>query len=156
MAKSPVDAVDAVDSRPRKASPPSIRSRLARGRRLRLTRNHLVVAALVVVAFWVLLGFARTITQLNSATDRQTALTDETAALVAQLEASERELELVQTDGFQAMQARAYGIGAPNEIVFSLEPGAPSPEPVIALGSEGPGDAAQTPLDAWLRLLFGD
>lgn len=156
MSKSAVEAVDGVESRPRKGRMQSLRVQLGSGRRFRLTRTHLVAAALVVVAVWVLLGFARTITELNSATDRQSALSDENAALVAQLDAGQRELELVQTDGFQALQARAFGIGAPDEIVFSLEPGAPSPEPVVPLGSNPARAVPQTPLDAWLRLLFGD
>ena len=131
-------------------------SQLGYGRRFRPTRGHLVAIALIVVGLWVTLGFARTITQLNAATDRQGQLTDETAALAAQLDASHRELQLVQTDGFQALQARMYGIGEPREVVFALEQGAPSPEPVIPLGRVSAGSAPQSPLAAWLRLLFGD
>jgi hypothetical protein len=125
-------------------------------RRFRLTRAHVVALVILVVGLWVVLSFGRTITALNSATGREQELTDETALLTAQLEASHRELELVQTDAFQALQARAFGIGKPGEVNFSLEPGAPSPEPVVPLGSEGNRAAPQTPLDAWLRLLFGD
>lgn len=129
---------------------------LGYGRRFRPGRSHLGLIVLLVIAFWVALGFARTITQLNAATERQVALTAETAALTAQLDAGHRELELVQTDGFQALQARAFGIGAPTEVAFALESGAPAAVPVVPLGSDGPGTEPQTPLDAWLRLLFGD
>ncbi len=129
---------------------------LGYGRRFRPARSHVGLIVLLVIAFWVVLGFARTITQLNAATERQVVLTVETTALTAQLDAGHRELELVQTDGFQALQARAFGIGAPGEIAFALESGAPAPVPVVPLGSDGPRSAPQTPLDAWLRLLFGD
>jgi hypothetical protein len=125
-------------------------------RRFRLTRGHLIVGVLVIVGFWVVLSFGRTITQLNTATDREQQLSDETTALAAELEASHRELALVQTQGFQALQARAFGIGKPGEVNFSLQPGAPSPEPVVPLGSQNNRPAPQTPLDAWLRLLFDD
>lgn len=146
MGRSAVDTTDAP-----KPGAPNVSSR-----RFKLTRAHLVAVVITVVALWVVLSFGRTITALNSATDREQQLADETTQLAAQLEASQRELALVQTDGFQAHQARAFGIGRPAEVNFSLEPGAPSPEPVIALGSEGNRAAPQTPLDAWLRLLFDD
>ena len=149
MGKSAVDtAADPQGSRT-PSPPPALR-------RLKLTRAHALAVVIVIVGLWVVLSFGRTITALNSATDREEQLVDETAALTAQIEASHRELALVQTEGFQALQARAFGIGKPTEVNFSLEPGAPSPEPVIPLGSEGNRAAPQTPLDAWLRLLFGD
>jgi hypothetical protein len=129
---------------------------LGYGRRFRPGRSHIGLIVLVVIAFWVVLGFARTITQLNAATERQLVLSAETTALTAQLEAGHRELLLVQTDGFQALQARAFAIGAPGEIAFALESGAPAPVAIVPLGSTGPGAEPQTPLDAWLRLLFGD
>lgn len=149
MGRSAVDAsVDSSGTRaPAPATPP---------RRFRLTRGHVVAVVLVIVGLWVVLSFGRTITQLNAATDREQRLTDETAQLAAQLDANRRELELVQTDAFQALQAREFGIGKPGEVNFSLEPGAPSPPPVIPLGNEGNQAAPHTPLDAWLKLLFGD
>lgn len=129
---------------------------LGYGRRFRPSRSHVGLIILVVIGFWMVLGFARTITQLNAATEHQLTLSAETAALTAQVEAGHRELDLVQTDGFQALQARAFGIGAPGEVAFSLESGAPSPPPVIPLGSASVAAQPQTPLDAWLQLLFGD
>lgn len=147
MAKSAVDNAEA----PKPSAPAA-----AKARRFRPTRAHVVAVVIAAAALWVILSFGRTITALNSATDREQQLTDETAALVDQLEASQRELALVQTDGFQALQARSFGIGKPGEISFSLEPGAPSPVPVAPLGSEGNRAPPQTPLDAWLRLLFDD
>jgi len=129
---------------------------LGYGRRLRPGKRHLGWIVLLIVASWALLSFGRTITQLNSASERQVALAAETAAISAQLAAGQRELELVQTDGFQALQARAFGIGAPGEVAFSLESAAPSAPRVVPLGSAALGAPPQTPLDAWLRLLFGD
>ncbi|MGI8929045.1 MAG: hypothetical protein ACR2H0_06245 [Candidatus Limnocylindrales bacterium] len=129
---------------------------LGYGRRFRPGRSHIGLLVVIVVAFWVVLGFARTMTQLNAATERRVVLTAETTALTAQVDAAHRELVLIQTDGFQALQARAFAIGAPGEIAFALEAGAPSPVPVVPLGSEGAATDPQTPLDAWLKLLFGD
>jgi hypothetical protein len=148
MGKSAVDTAEAPQ--------PSTPSKGSTVRRFRLTRAHAVALVIVIVGLWVVLSFGRTITALNSATDREQQLADETAQLTAQLEANHRELALVQTEGFQALQARAFGIGRPTEVNFSLEPGAPSPQPVTPLGSERNRASPQTPLDAWLRLLFGD
>jgi hypothetical protein len=133
----------------------SLRRQLGYGRRLR-PRRTLGLVALLVVGTWVILSFGRTITSLNDATARQAVLLSETSALTAQLQAGHRELDLVQTDSFQALQARAYGIGAPGEIAFSLESDAPAPLPITPLGAAGQQAQPQTPLDAWLRLLFGD
>ena len=141
---------------PAEAQLTTLGRQLGYGRRFRPGRSHIGLIVLVVIAFWVVLGFAGTMTELNAATDRRVVLTAETNALTAQVDAAHRELELVQTDGFQALQARAFAIGAPGEIAFALESGAPSPAPVVPLGRESPGSEPQTPLDAWLRLLFGD
>jgi hypothetical protein len=134
----------------------SLRKQLGYGRRMRPGRNHLALVAIVVIGAWVVVGFGRTITSMNAATDRQAALGAETQVLNAQLDAGERELELVQTDGFQALQARAYGIGTTGEIAFSLATDAPPPAHIVPLGESGTSAEAGSPLEAWLRLLFGD
>jgi cell division protein FtsB len=149
-------AVETVPSRVPERPMDSLRAQLGYGRRFKLRRGHVIALAVVAVAAWALLSFGRTITQLNAATDRESQLTDETTSLSAQLDASRREMELVQSEAFQQIQARAYGMGAPGEIVFALEPGAPSPVPVVPLGGLATKASAQTPLDTWLRLLFGD
>jgi len=134
----------------------SLRKQLGYGRRFRPGRNHLALLAIVVIGAWVVVGFGRTITSMNAATDRQAALTAETRLLNAQLDAGERELDLVQTDGFQALQARAFGIGTTGEIAFSLATDAPPAPHIVPLGEAGTAAEANSPLEAWLRLLFGD
>jgi cell division protein FtsB len=133
----------------------SLRKQLGYGRRFRPGRSHLALLAIVVVGAWVVVGFGRTITSMNAATDRQAALTVETQQLNAQLDAGERELELVQTDGFQAQQARAYGIGRPGEIAFALSADAPPAPHIVPLGEATTAAEAGSPLEAWLLLLFG-
>lgn len=133
----------------------TLSKQLGYGRHLRPGRSHVAFIVLIVVGAWVVFSFGKTITSLNTATERQGTLTAETVALNAQLDAGRRELELVQTDAYQSLQARAYGIGAPGEIAFSLEDGSPLPPQIRPLGAPGT-ETEQKPLDAWLRLLFGD
>jgi hypothetical protein len=134
----------------------TLRGQLGNGRRLRPGRSQLGLIVLIVVALWVLLGFARTLTQLNMATNRETAIGAESAQMSARLEAGRLELQLVQTDAFQGLQARSYGMGAAGERVFSLESDAPAPPVIVPLGSSLSDVQPQRPLDAWLRLLVGD
>lgn len=134
----------------------TLRVQLGYGGRLRPGRSQLGLIVLLVIAFWVLLGFARTLTQLNAATEREAIIGAESALMTDRLEAGRRELQLVQTDTFQGLQARAYGMGASGERVFSLESGAPVAPLIVPLGSSPSDVQAQRPLDAWLRLLVGD
>jgi len=124
--------------------------------RIRLTRTHLAIAAMAVIAVWLVIVFARAIADVDRATTLQQSVADESAALTQQLAADRRELELVQTDAFQRIQARAYGLGESGEQVFSLPADAPSPPAIVPLGSTtSANDVPTTPLDAWLEILFG-
>jgi len=126
--------------------------RPAAGRSVR--RSHLGLAVVVLVGLWLVLVFGSALSELNEASRRAAALAVEQATLEARLAAGERELELVQTDAFQRMQARAHGLGRSGEHAFALEAGAPSPPPVTPLGGAS-ADLSRTPLESWLSLLFG-
>ncbi|HYI21779.1 MAG TPA: hypothetical protein VEX62_04000 [Candidatus Limnocylindrales bacterium] len=125
------------------------------GRKFRPKRSQFVLIALAVLGFWLVIVFGRALTELNEVTARQAVVVGETQALQLRLEAGRRELQLVQTDSFQALQARSFGMGEPGEIVFSLQ-GADTGLPIIPLGSATAAAPAGSPLDAWLDLLFGD
>jgi type II secretory pathway pseudopilin PulG len=141
--------VPAADS-PRKSSPGRT------PRRIKLTRTHLAIAVMAVIAVWLVIVFARAIADVNRATTLQQSVAAESAALTQQLAADRRELALVQTDAFQRIQARAYGLGESGERAFSLPADAPSPAPIVPLGSTSTqADSPATPLDAWLMILFG-
>jgi hypothetical protein len=75
--------------------------------------------------------------------------------LSERLEAGQRELVLVQTDGYQALQARGYGLGGPTEIAFSLDAEV-APPAVVPLGARDARARGLAPIDAWLELLFGN
>lgn len=131
-------------------------ARQIRGRRgIGPGRSYLALALIVIVAIWVVFMFGRALTQLNEATQRAAAVQNETIALHDRLEQAQRELELVQTDAFLSLQARGYGMGEPGERAFGLAPGAPAPPAIVPLGGETASAAGRTPLESWLRLLFG-
>lgn len=119
---------------------------------------HLALIALAVVGIWLVFVFAKALSDVDHATAVHQAIAGEAATLQARLDADHRELELVQTDAFQQMQARAYGMGTPGEQVFMLASDAPSPPAITPLGSATSKAAGtgQTPLDAWLKILFGN
>ena len=136
-------------------------------RSFRFRRVHLAVIGIAIVAVWLVLVFARALGDVDRATARQQGVAAAAATLQAQLDADKREQQIVQTDGFQRLQARAYGMGAPGEVVFTLPQDAPSPAPITPLGgstgatslpggSGASADAPSRPLDAWLRLIFGN
>lgn len=142
---------------PASVSPPAGGGRLRRaggGRSLRPARSYLLILGVVVLAIWLVFVFGRALTQLNDASERAAAVNAESAALQARLEAGERELELVQTDAFQSLQARSYGLGGEGERAFGLEAGAPPAPPIVPLGGAS-ASVNRTPLEAWLGLLFG-
>jgi len=127
-------------------------------RSFKLRRIHFVLIALGVVAIWLVFVFAKALSDVDHATTVHQSIAAETQALQARLDAVHREQQIVQTDAFQRMQGRAYGMGATGEIVFALPANAPSPAPIAPLGAaaaKGASDAV-TPLDEWLSILFGN
>jgi len=125
------------------------------GRKFRPKRSQFVLIALAVLGFWLVIVFGRALTELNEVTARQALVTGETQTLQGRLDASRRELELVQTDSFQSLQARSFGMGEPGEVEFSIQ-GRHTGLPIIPLGSAAATVSSGSPLDAWLDLLFGD
>ena len=134
----------------------SLGRQIGYGRGLRPRRTQFVAVVLVIVGFWLVIGFGRALGQLNDATQRQQAAAAETQTLQAQLDAGRRELMLVQTEAFQGLQARALGMGQNGELVFALTPDAPPPQQIVPLGRAAARSAQQTPLEAWLQLLLGN
>ena len=80
------------------------------------------------------------------------------AAIERDIASLEQEIKLVKQPAYVAQAARAYLLGSPLEIPFTLDPNAPA-IPADAPGSAGIRPDAQTqpssPLDAWLQVLFG-
>jgi hypothetical protein len=120
-----------------------------------LSRRSLAVVIGVIVVAWIVFVFARAVADSAASTDKADVLRRETAVAAARLEAAERELEMIQSPDYLALQARAYGYGGAGERAFALETDSPSPRPITPLGAEPGSGGRSTPLDDWLDLLFG-
>jgi cell division protein FtsB len=123
-----------------------------------LSRRRLAVAVGLVVAAWIVLAFGRQLGAASAAQARAEALAAEAERRSAEVAALEAELELIQRPAYLRQQARAYGLGTPDEIPFAIDPNAP-PLPADAPGSAatrlGERADAPAPLDVWLTILFG-
>lgn len=122
------------------------------------TRRRMGFLGAGVLAAWVVISFARQVSDASAATARLEGLQSSNAQLAGQVAGLESEYQLIQGDAWVRQQARAYGLGSGREVPFTLGPGAP------ALRSDAPGSAALrlgarvvtlTPLESWLTLLFG-
>jgi hypothetical protein len=121
----------------------------------RLTRRHLTFVAGGVVAGWVALVIAGAVGDSSAVNQRAADLRVENAALQARLDSIRREEQLVQSEAYVSLEARAYGMGRGNERAFTLQPGAPPPPRLKLLGEDPSEGKASSPLDDWLTLLFG-
>jgi hypothetical protein len=120
-----------------------------------LSRRSLAIAVGAIVVAWIVFVFARAVSDSAASSDKAVLLRQETAIAAERLRAAERELEIIQSPDYMALQARAYGYGRSGERAFALETGAPSPRPITPLGAEPGSDGRSTPLEDWLDLLFG-
>lgn len=112
----------------------------------------------LAISVWVVAVFARQVGEASAAADRADRVRADNAVLEAQVAALQRERDVVQQQSFIEFQARAFGLGTTQEKRFTLSANAPSLPP-NAPGSASirlaPRPTPQTPLDAWLSLLFG-
>jgi cell division protein FtsB len=125
-------------------------------RRLRPGWVQVGLVVALLIALWFVLAFGRTMAELSVATARASAVRADNAALTEQLAQAQQEAALLQSDAYLRFAARSFGMGGPGESAFGLEPGAPSPQPMIPLGETTPTSHQAAPLDNWLDLLFGD
>jgi cell division protein FtsB len=111
--------------------------------------------AAVLVGAWLVVIFGRALADANAQTARLAQEQSVNVQLRARVEAGRREISLTQTAPFLDFEARLFGLGKASEKPFALAAGAPPPPPLRRLGSESPFPSNPSPLDDWLRLLFG-
>ncbi len=123
-----------------------------------ITRRRAAFVLLALVTIWVVAVFARQVGDASAATNRADAIRAENGQLTTTVGSLQAELQLIQKQDYIEQQARAYGLGTPQERAFALAADAPP------LASDAPGSAAlrlgavtrvRSPLETWLSLLFG-
>ncbi len=123
-----------------------------------LTRRRVALLLGSLIAAWVILLFAHQVGQASEASARADAMRTSNASLQADVAGLQTELALIQRQAYVEQQARAYRLGTPREIPFALADNAP------ALPPDAPGSAnvrlgavaeQPSPLEQWIRLLFG-
>ncbi len=123
-----------------------------------LTRRHMAAAIGVLLAVWIVIVFARQVSEASAAAARVDELSAGNVVLQGQIAALERELDVIARQRYVEQQARAYGLGTTREVPFTLAPDAPP------LEEDAPGSASVrlgaeatrvSPLERWLTLLFG-
>ena len=123
-----------------------------------LTRRRMAVIAAALLAAWIVVVFARQVSEATAAASRAQDIATGNAMLQLEVAAMERELDAIARQRFIEQQARAYRVGGAHEIPFALAPDAP------ALAADAPGSASVrlgaeaesvSPLERWLTVLFG-
>ncbi len=120
-----------------------------------LSRRSAGVGAALLAGVWLVLVFGSALAEVNAANRRAEQARNENAALQAELEGGAAEIELLQTDTFLRLQARAYGMGERGERAFALKAGTPLLPAIVPLGTPSGPPPTRSPLDEWLQLLFG-
>jgi cell division protein FtsB len=149
VATAPADAVDVAANDGIDLSSMSIAG---------ITKRRVGWVCAALVAAWIVVIFARQASDGAAAATRADQVAADNAALAAEVAALEHELKLIQRPTYVSQQARAYRMGNPNEIPFTLDPSIASPGPDApgsASARVGAAEDRVTPFESWLSLLFG-
>jgi outer membrane murein-binding lipoprotein Lpp len=123
-----------------------------------ITKRRVGVLSGALVAAWIVIVFARQAGDTATAAARVDQMTGDNRALAAEVASLEQELQTIERPAYVAQAARAFRMGSPREVPFTLDKSVPPP------GANAPGSAALrlgarertvTPLESWLSILFG-
>jgi cell division protein FtsB len=123
-----------------------------------ITRRRVGWVAAGLVSVWIVIVFARQVGDAAAASNRAVQLAEDNAALAAEVQALQGEVDLIVRPEYVALAARGAGLGEPHEIPFTLSPTVAAPvdgAPGSASVRLGAHADRQTPLESWLSLLFG-
>jgi cell division protein FtsB len=123
-----------------------------------ITRRRVGWFAAGLLSIWIVIVFARQVGDAAAASNRATQLAADNAALAAEVQSLQGEVDLIVRPDYVAIAARGAGLGESHEIPFTLSPSVAEPvdgAPGSASVRLGAGTERQTPLESWLSLLFG-
>ena len=123
-----------------------------------ITRRRVGWVAAGLFAMWIVAVFARQAGDAAAAANRAVQLAQDNAALAAEVQSLQGEVDMIVRPEYIWVQSRAYGLGDPHEIPFTLDPAIPAPvdgAPGSSAVRLGAHVERQTPLESWLSLLFG-
>lgn len=121
----------------------------------RISRRSAAISAGLLAVVWLVVVFGSALADVSAANQRVQQVRADNAALEERVARGRAEIDLIRTDDFLRLQARAFGMGQPGERTFALEAGTPQMEAIVPLGSTPDLPAPRSPLDEWLQLLFG-
>jgi len=123
-----------------------------------ITRRRVGWAFAGFAAVWIVVVFARQVGDAQAASNRAVQLAADNAALAAEVDALQRETDMIVQPQYVGLEARGYRFGDAKEIPFTLDPSVPAPvdgAPGSASVRLGAAIDRQTPLESWLSILFG-
>ncbi len=123
-----------------------------------ITRRRVSWVAAGLLASWIVVVFARQVGDAGAAAGRADQLAADNAALAAEVQSLQGEVDMIVRPDYVAIQARGYQLGGDREIPFTLSPSVAAPldgAPGSASVRLGANVDRQTPLESWLSLLFG-
>jgi hypothetical protein len=123
-----------------------------------ITRRRVGWASAGFAAVWIVVVFARQVGDAQAATNRAAQLAADNAALAAEVDALQRETDMIVRPEYVGLEARSYRFGNAKEIPFTLDPAVPAPvdgAPGSASVRLGATVDRQTPFESWLSILFG-
>jgi len=123
-----------------------------------ITRRRVGWVSAGLVAVWIVILFARQVGDAQAAAAQAAQLATDNTALADEVDALQKELDLIVKPQYVGLEARAHRFGNAREIPFSLDPSVPAPvdgSPGSTSARLGAQRDRQTPLESWLSLLFG-
>ena len=123
-----------------------------------ITRRRVAWVSASFVAIWIVVMFVRQVGDAQAATTRAADLARSNTELASEVDALQKELDLIVRPDYVAQEARAHRFGSPKEIPFSLDASVPAPvdgAPGSMSTRLGATRDHLTPLESWLSLLFG-
>jgi cell division protein FtsB len=123
-----------------------------------ITRRRVGLVAGAFLAIWIVVVFARQVGDATAASNRAAQLAADNAALAAEVQSLQSEVDRIVRPEVVAIAARGERLGDAKETPFTLDPAVAAPvdgAPGSASVRLGATSDRQTPLEAWLSLLFG-